>query len=293
MQTRLRVRVRNRLKFAGWLAACSLFAISSPAQQPVARVTTIVDDTVRTTVPGTHPVRARAEDDAGRVPPGSPLQGIGIAFSRTPAHEGDLHALLTAQQDPTSPLYHQWLTPDEFGARFGLADSDISKVRSWLEQHGFTVDAVARSKNHISFSGTVGQVEATFGTEMHYYRVNGETHFAPSRDLSVPASLSPVVETVTNLSSFRPKSHVSGQGPRRAASPDFTSSQSGSHFLTPKDVATIYDVNPAYKAGYNGTGQSIAVVGQSAIVLVSSGLGAVPGGFHRQRPHAGARSQHW
>ncbi len=267
MQTLLRVVVRKRLEFAGWIAASSLFAISSVAQQPVARITTVVDDAERTTIHVTHPVVARTEDDAGRVPLASKLQGVRIAFSRTPAQEADLQALLTAQQDPTSPLYHQWLTPDEFGARFGLADSDIVKVQSWLEQHGFTVESVSRSKNRITFSGTVEQVEAAFGTEMHYYKVNGETHFAPSRDVSVPAALSSVVETVTNLSTFRPKSHISSRGPRRAVGPDFTSNQSGNHFLTPNDVATIYDINPAHKAGYNGAGQSIAVVGQSAIVL--------------------------
>jgi subtilase family serine protease len=267
MQTLLRVVVRKRLEFAGWIAASSLFAISSAAQQPAARITTVVDDAERTTIHGTHPVVARTEDDAGRVPLASKLRGLSIAFSRTPAQEADLHALLTAQQDPSSPLYHQWLTPDDFGARFGLGDSDIAKVQSWLEKHGFTVESVSRSKNRISFSGTVEQVEAAFGTEMHYYKVNGETHFAPSRDVSVPAALSSVVETVTNLSTFRPKSHISSRGPRRAISPDFTSNQSGNHFLTPNDVATIYDINPAHKAGYNGAGQSIAVVGQSAIVL--------------------------
>ena len=267
MQALLTVGVRKRLGIAGWIAACSLFAISSPAQRPVARITTVVDDADRTTIYGTHPVMARTEDEAGRVPLGSKFEGISIAFSRTPAQEADLQALLAAQQDPTSPLYAKWLTPDEFGARFGLADSDIAKVQSWVGQHGFTVESVSRSKNRISFSGTVEQVEAAFGTEMHYYKVNGETHFAPSRDVSVPAALSSVVQTVTNLSSFRPKSHISGRGPRRVVSPDFTSSQSGNHFLTPKDVATIYDINPAYKAGYNGAGQSIAVVGQSAIVL--------------------------
>ena len=267
MQTLLRVRARKRLEFAGWLVASSLFAISSPAQQPAARITTSVDDAERTTIHGTHPVMARTEDDAGRVPLGNKLQGVSIAFIRTPAQEADLQTLLTAQQDPTSPLYHQWLTPDDFGARFGLADSDIAKVQSWLEQYGFTVESVSRSKNRISFSGTVEQVEAAFGTEMHYYRVNGETHFAPSRDVSLPAALSPVVQTVTNLSTFRPKSHIRFRGPRRAVSPDFTSNQSGQHFLTPKDVATIYDINPAYKAGYNGAGQSIAVVGQSAVAL--------------------------
>lgn len=268
MQTVLRVGVRKRLEFAGWFAVYSLFAISSPAQQPVERITAAVDDAKRTAIPGTHPVMAKLEDDVGSLPLRTPLQGVSIVFSRTPAQEADLQALLTAQQDPASPLYHKWLTPDEFGARFGLADFDIAKVQAWLELHGFVVESVSRSKNRISFSGTVDQVEATFDTEMHYYQVNGETHFAPSRDVSVPAALSSVVQTVTNLSSFRPKPHISGQGPRPVVSPDFTSSRSpGNHFLTPKDVATIYDINPAYKAGYNGAGQSIAVVGQSAIVL--------------------------
>src|SRR5438270_1306493 len=267
MQTLRRVGVRMWLEFAGCFAASALFAISSPAQQPVARITAVVDDAERTTIPGTHPVRARTEEEAGRVPLGSKLQGVSIAFSRTSAQEADLQALLTAQQDPTSPLYHKWLTPEEFGARFGLADSDIAKVQSWLERYGFTVESVSRSKNRIIFSGTVDQVEAAFGTEIHYYTVNGETHFAPSRDVSVPAALSSVVQTVTNLAPLRPTPHISGPGPRRAVSPDFTPSQSGNHFLTPKDVATIYDINPAYKAGYNGVGQSIAVVGQSAIVL--------------------------
>ena len=266
MQTLLRAGIRKRLEFAGWIAASSLFAVSSAAQQP-ARITTVVDDADRTTIRDTHPLMARSEDDAGRVPSGSKLEGIGMAFSRTPAQEADLQALLAAQQDPTSPLHHRWLTPEEFGARFGLADSDIAMVQSWLERYGFTVGSVSPSKNRIRFSGTVEQVEAAFGTEMHYYHVNGDTHFAPSRDVTVPRALSSVVETVTNLSTFRPKSHTSGRGPRRAVSPDFTSNQSGSHFLTPKDVATIYDINPAYKAGYNGAGQSIAVVGQSAIVL--------------------------
>jgi subtilase family serine protease len=144
-----------------------------------------------------------------------------------------------------------------------VADSDITKVEAWLEQQGFSVDGVSRSKNRITVSGTVGQVAAAFGAELHYYKVNGETHFAPAGDISVPAALFSVVQTVSNLSTFRPRPHVRFKG----LQPAFTSSQTGNHFLTPKDVATIYDLSPAYNAGYNGTGQSIAIVGQSAIVL--------------------------
>ena len=45
----------------------------------------------------------------------------------------------------------------------------------------------------------------------------------------------------------------------------FTSSQSGNNFFAPGDIAVTYDVSPLYSAGIDGTGQSIAVVGQSAI----------------------------
>ena len=250
---------------AGWLAAFSLLAITLLAQTPASRLTTEIEGSQAVAIRGTHSPRARTENDAGRVPPGTKLQGISIVFSRSAAQEADLQALIAAQQNRATPLYHKWLSPDEFAARFGVADSDIAKVESWLEQQGFTVDGVSRSKNRITFSGTVEQVEAAFNTELHYYKANGETHFASSGDLSVPAALSPLVRTVANLSSFRPKPRVRLKAPQPAASPKFTSGQTGNHFLTPKDVATIYNINAAYNAGYTGADQSIAVVGQSEI----------------------------
>jgi subtilase family serine protease len=203
---------------------------------------------------------ARQANDTGQIPPGTKVGGISIVFSRTASQEAKLQALISAQQNSSSASYHQWLTPDEFAKQFGVADSDIAKVESWLEQQGFTIDGVSRSKNRITFSGTAGQVAAAFGAALHYYSVNGETHYAPSKDLSVPATLSAVVQSIMNLSSFRPKPHLK-------AKPSFTSSESGNNFLTPKDVATVYDIAAAYNSGYTGTGQSIAVVGQSEVYL--------------------------
>jgi subtilase family serine protease len=203
---------------------------------------------------------ARQANDAGQVPAGTKLSGISIVFSRTASQEAKLQALLAAQQNLSSPLYHKWLTPEEFANQFGVADSDISKVESWLEQGGFAIDGVSRSKNRVTFSGTAGQVAAAFDTELHHYTVNGQVHYAPSKDVSVPAALSSVVLSVSNLSSFRPR-------PQLRFRSNFTSSQSGNHYLTPKDVDTIYDINQVYNDGYTGTGQSIAVVGQSEVYL--------------------------
>jgi hypothetical protein len=248
-------------------AAFLLLGGSLNAQQPEARITTEINSIERTTLRGSHSPLVRPENEVGRVPSATRLDGMSIVFSRTAEQDADLQALIASQQDPGSSLYQQWLTPEQFGARFGLADADIAVVRSWLEQQGFAVDSVARSRNQITFSGTVQQAEQAFGTELHYYNVNGERHFSPHTDLTLPASLASVVQAVMNLSTFRPKSHVKQKGPEPATETHFTSSQSGDRFLTPSDVATIYDIAPAYHAGLNGTGQAIAIVGQSEIVM--------------------------
>ncbi len=230
-----------------------------PAPSAGPRITAQISNSQITTLRGSlHPF-ARPENDAGRMPSGSRLSGISIYFNRSAAQQADLEALLAAQQDPSSPQYHHWLTPDQFAARFGMAQSDIDKVRNWLEQQGFSIDSVARSHNLIRFSGTVGQIESAFGTQMHYFNFGGARHFAPSTALSVPSAIAPAVAGIRNLNDFRPRpQHVV---PRTA----FTSSQSGNVFFAPPDIATVYDVGPLYSGGIDGTGQAIAVAGQSAI----------------------------
>jgi hypothetical protein len=250
-----------------WITAFAFFAVASLAQTAATRILSEIDPSDRASIQGTRPPMARPENDAGRVPSGTKLQSMSIVFSRTATQEANLQSLITSQQDPTSPNYHKWLTPGEFATRFGVSDSDIAKVQSWLQQQGFAVEGVAESKNRITFSGTVEQAEAAFGTELHYYNVNGQKHYAPSADISVPTALSSLVQTVANLSTFRPRPHVQFGAPQRVPQANFTSSQTGSHFLTPEDIATIYNINASYNEGYTGAGESIAIVGQSSIVL--------------------------
>src|SRR5215470_18191108 len=115
-----------------------LASLALPAQQPSPRLAKEIDNSLRVTLPGTHPPMAKTENDAGELPSGTMLHGISIVLSRSAAQESDLEALIRAQQTVGSPQYHNWLSPDEFAARFGVADSDISAIRQWLEQQGLT-----------------------------------------------------------------------------------------------------------------------------------------------------------
>jgi subtilase family serine protease len=259
MKIKFASRQQGTFRLCTMLVACTMTAGFLNAQAPARRITAEITRSEMSPLQGSQHPLALPQNDAGRMPGDSRLSGISLYFSRSAAQQADLEALLAAQQNPSSPQYHQWLTPDQFAARFGMAQTDIAQVQTWLEQQGFSIDSVARSRNMIRFSGTVNQVEQAFSTQMHYYQSGGARHFAPSTALSVPAALAPVVAGLRNLDNFRPRpQHIV---PRAA----FTSGQSGSVFFAPGDIATVYDVTPLYSASINGTGQSIAVAGQSAI----------------------------
>ena len=245
---------------AGLMAAALLTASFASAQQPN-RILQEIDSSSPAVLRGSVNPRVATARDLGRLEPGTALNGVTLWFQPTASQKAQLDALVRAQQTPGSADYHVWLTPAQYAARFGLSDPDLATVESWLESQGFTIDRVANSHTSISFSGTVGQIESAFGTEMHHYQIGAETHFANATDLSIPSALSGVVRSVRNLNDFRPQPQFRPS----AVQPAFTSAQTGGHFLTPKDVATIYDINPVYSSGYTGSGETIVVVGQSEI----------------------------
>ncbi|MCU1298692.1 MAG: Multicopper oxidase [Acidobacteriaceae bacterium] len=207
-----------------------------------------------------HP-RAQAQFDQGLLNGNTVLPGVTLVFKPSPAQQAALEKLLTEQQRPSSPLYHKWLTPEQYADRFGLTNNDVGKVTTWLESQGFTVDRVGRGRTQLSFTGSVARINAVFKTEIHNYVVSDETHFANSTELSIPTALSDVVLTVRNLDDFRPRARV------RRVSPHFTSNVTGNHFLAPADFATIYDVKRLYDLGLDGTRQKIVVVGDSTVTM--------------------------
>lgn len=222
------------------------------------------DNSALVRLPGTtHPLVGVARG-IGRAPESLPMERMLLHLTGSLEQNAALEQLLADQQDPGSPRYHAWLTPEQFGEQFGAAQEDIAAITGWLAGQGFQVTEVAEGRRSVEFSGTVQQVETAFHTQIHRYEWNGRQHIANAMDISIPAALAPVVAGVASLHNFgpRPQHHVIS--PAVAPLTDFSG---GVHGLSPYDFAAIYDVAPLWTAGYDGTGQSIAVVGQSDIVM--------------------------
>ena len=232
-----------------------------------------------------HP-KAQPQFDLGPVEPSRPLSYITLLIAPSSSQQKALDQLLAQQQDPHSHNYHKWLTPAEFADRFGLSHNDLNKVTAWLKSQGFKIASVGGGRNSVIFSGTAAQVQGAFGTEIHSYKIDGEEHFANSTPVMVPAGLGGVVKSVMGLHDFRPRPTYRGRG--LAATRNFRPNYYDAHysfpnFLAPGDVATIYDIAPLYALAnpINGTGQKLAIMGQTDIILADindfrNGFGLTP-----------------
>jgi hypothetical protein len=195
-----------------------------------------------------------------------------LLLSRPAEKETALEQFLKDAHTPGNANFHRWLTPQQFGALYGPSDSEVDAVTGWLKQHGFAIGRLSPGKTALEFSGTAGEVKQAFHTEIHAYLVNGEQHYANNADPQIPAALAPVIEGITPINNFHPRSNLVplGEGLYNSQTHQFTPQWTESSnplvlVLGPGDFAVEYDLNPLYNAGMNGTGVTIGIIGASDI----------------------------
>jgi hypothetical protein len=256
--------------------------------QPAVRVSQPVSNGALVTLKNNTSPMARAKFDQGVAAASTETGRLQLLLRPSAAQSEALREYLGGLQDPHSANYHKWLTPQSYGASFGISEQDLETVEAWLQSEGFTVNTVPASRNFITFSGTFGQVAQAFHTSIHSYMINGVRHYSNASDPSIPAALAPVVLGVSPLNDFHAKPmHTQPIGHTVTAQaghlkvvsnatagvkPQLTATDSNGDnilLLAPGDAATIYDspntLNKAYTGttAQTGTGVNIGLVGDS------------------------------
>jgi subtilase family serine protease len=251
----------------------ALFAsVSLPARAQNRLPQVIPAGSARVSVANTVNRKVKLSTDLGAANANQALS-LSLRFNMTAAQTTALQQLLANQQNPSSPQYHQWLTPQQFGAEFGLSATDLASVTAWLQSEGFTVTGVAHGGTFVSFSGTVGQVEQAFGTSIHSLKYNGEQHIGNVTDPTLPAALAQVTTAITGLNDFHPEPRVHRRvitaSPNLAVAKYDGAAAGYGNLIAPGDFYTIYDENklltPSSGTAINGTGVTIAVMGQVSV----------------------------
>lgn len=245
-----------------WSAALVGWGLGSPARaqnsgvqaaaSTPAMITQPIDAAKLVRLSGNTRPEATARNDRGRVPDALTLSHMQLLLRRPAQREVSLRQLIHALHDRASPQFHHWLDAAALARNYGPSGRDIATIEGWLRQQGFSIDGESLSGQVIDFSGNAGQVRQAFHSEIHYLYVGGRTHIANMSDPQIPAALAPAVQGVVSLHDFRPH-------PLHRARAAYTVS-SNQTLVAPADLATIYNLQPLFMAGYAGQGQTVVVI---------------------------------
>jgi subtilase family serine protease len=202
----------------------------------------------------------RPDGPAARPPPGSdvtlgatdPSTVVGVDFILRQPGRAAIDAFLTALNQPGSGQYHRYLTPAQFGARFGLGDAAITRARSALQAAGLQVSSVEPQRTLLHARATVAALERLLGVVMQDRQTADGTRFhAPTGEPRIPPSLRDAITGVDGLSD-RPNVFPLFRLPA------FADVRSGG--MLPEDVRRAYDLQGLTDAGMDGTGQTVAIL---------------------------------
>lgn len=244
--------------------------------QPKPLFTQPIDESELITLHGTVHQLAQVQYDRGIVNESTPAERLLLILNRPPESEAAFQQLLKELHTPGSPSYHHWLTPEEIGSRFGPADTDVDGVVRWLGTSGFRVSRVSKARRFVEFSGTVGQINTAFHTQIHQYLVDGVMHHANATEIRIPQALAGIVAGLSPLHDFRPtpQLHQGGKGHYDAAARQFVPEYNLPfnwtpllYGVAPADFYMEYDLNPLYSANVTGSGVAIGIIDESNIDL--------------------------
>jgi subtilase family serine protease len=249
----------SSLRFSAIALTLLLFTVAANAtagSRPL--ITSAINEASLVTLEGNTRPEANAANDRGRVSDNLVLENLQLQLRRPAEAEQALDKYIDDLQKPNSASYHQWLTAQQYGERYGLNSADLNAISSWLKGHGFTVNVVYASGMVIDFSGTAGMIREAFHTEIHNLSVKGQNHIANMSDPRLPEALAPAVIGIAQLNDFKP--HAMYQ-----TKTNYTVNQGGTEYyiVVPSDLATIYNLNPLFSAGTTGKGQTVVVVEDS------------------------------
>ncbi|MBP0725504.1 S53 family peptidase [Bacillus sp. RG28] len=173
-----------------------------------------------------------------------------------------LDNFIASLNDPSSPNYKHYITPEEFKSQYGATDETVDNVKNFLTSKGFEVQNISPNNAFVTISGTIGQMEDTFGITINNYKnAKGEVYYSNDTAPSIPAEFSGVITDIEGLNNEGHYTHPRISKPLTnpaAVTPNVGSGPAGGY--TPAELKGAYDINPLASSGYTGAGQTVAVM---------------------------------
>ena len=188
----------------------------------------------------------------GRLPS---TQRLDLALGLPLRNREALTNLLQELYDPTSPQYHQYLTPAQFTELFGPSTADYLAVKDFAQANNLKVTRAYPNRVVLDVNATVADIEKAFHLTMRVYQHPTEvrTFYAPDTEPTVDTTV-PILD-ISGLDNFAlPRPLVHKSSAKNPAQPAYGSGSGGTYLG--KDFRAAYAPNVAA----TGLGQSVGLL---------------------------------
>ena len=201
-----------------------------------------------------------------------------VTLSLRPRNPQAMAAYAQAVSTPESSVYRGYLSPAQFGRRFGASLAQIVAVKRGLRARGLHPGAVDAARLTIPVTATAGQLERAFSVSLRRLALHGRrtavmTSAAPALDARIAHAVQAVVG-LDSLSAPRPllvrapvrarrrpsavsRATAHSTGTQACATAQAAASSQGAY--TAGQIASAYGFSGLYAAGDRGAGTTVAV----------------------------------
>jgi len=236
----------------------------------------------RVTIAGAKAPWATPTRVVGSVKPSATLR-VRVALNLR--HVSAAERRLQRVSAPSSHSYGRYLSAKAFNARFGPSKAAVAKTRAYLAKQGLSKFSVAQGNRWIYATGSAAQLEAAFHTTLKTYHWKDQTLRSPASEVSLPASVARVVQSVSGLAqtSLRhpmsvkvvpdshqvnvdrpPESKCSNYwGQHQQTLPKFKGQTSFNTYICgyiPRQLRKAYHTSKSVKGGTTGEGVTVAII---------------------------------
>lgn len=251
------------LTLSGSFGVLSFSASYYPAQSELAAtVSTPISTGLNessATIPISLPPQISIGGAQGSILPTTPMSLSVVISSRNPL---GLEQYVNEVNTPSSQEYGQYLTPQKYAELYGPDLGEISSLSSYFEAKGLQAEIDASDPSILHVSGNALQVESAFQISLDSFKVSNQSFYSPLTMPKLPSEFS-FVQTVYGLSNYEGQSGFN-------ASPMYKTfgmisgkpgqADSNNIYYVPSEMYQIYNSSSLMRAGYNGTGVTIAVI---------------------------------
>jgi hypothetical protein len=135
-----------------------------------------------------------------------PRQMLRLAFGLVPPHLAEEEEFLQELMTPGSPQFHQFLTPEQWNARFAPTVEDEQAVVDWATSQGLTITHRFPNRLIVDVEAPVATIEKALQVRISSYLLDGYSYVSNEREPLSPAHLSGIIRSVGGLNNF-PQMH--------------------------------------------------------------------------------------